>query len=334
MIFLNTGVSASFTKAYTARQKMVSLLKKEKNNEKQVNYKYLAEQLCIYFNEPTFPDKKLTFNTPFGITKLDIKSTRSIFIVAPRINTYDKMGKELDEVLTPKGRKQLAGIILEYLQTNPDPDYKEKSFDTYRFKSSNFFDVISKKSKLYFNLNFESYSENCKKLKELKEKLETCKQTAEKDLRSEKDKEKIKEIKKARKDSDKLNEQINKLDTEISQMVEDYKKKLEKAKKAATALCAILMIAEPRYCRSFDGGKHERALMRDILNSGMKYADAFENFLPSGNKGGKLAYKYSTNENNEEELLESNNYSEEELLESENYSKEEEISYNLEELFT
>lgn len=336
MIFLNTGVSASFTKAYAARQKMVSLLKKEKNNEKQVNYKYLAEQLCIYFKEPTFPDKELTFNTPFGVTKLDIKSTRSIFIVAPRINTYDKMGKELDEVLTPKGRKQLAGIILEYLQTNPDPDYKEKSFDTYQFKPSNFFDVISKKSKLYFNLNFnfESYSENCKKLKELKEKLETCKQTAEKDLRSVKDKEKIKEIKKARKDSDKLNEQINKLDIEISQMVKDYKEKLEKAKKAATALCAILMIAEPRYCRSFDGGKHERALVRDILNSGMKYADAFEKFLPSGNKGGKLAYKYSTNENNEEELLESNNYSEEELLESENYSEEEEISYNLEELFT
>lgn len=327
MIFLNTGVSATFTKAYTARQKMTSLFKREKNNEKQIKYKYLAEQLCIYFNEPTFPDKELTFNTPFGVTKLDKKSTRSIFIVAPRINTYDKIGKELDEVLTPEGRKQLANIILEYLQTNPDPDYKEKSFDTYQFKQSKFFDVISKKSKLYFNINFnfESYSENCKKLKELKEKLETCKQTAKKDLRSVKDKEEKEKIKNARKDSDKLNEQINKLDTEISQMVEDYKEKLEKAKGAATALCAILMIAETRFCRSFDGGKHERALMRDILNSEMKYADAFKNFIPSGKHGAKLAYKYSTNQNNQKEILKSENYSEdEELLESNNYSEEEE----------
>lgn len=338
MIFLNTGVNAIFTltKACTVRQKIKLFFKREKNNEEKIEYKYLAEQLCTCFKLPSpGSDKELTFNTPFGNVKFNIMAKGDIFISLPSINKYVEIAKALDEILTEEGRKQLAGIILEYLQTNPDPDYKEKSFDTYQFKPSNFFDVISKKSKLYFNLNFnfESYSENCKKLKELKEKLETCKQTAKKDLRSVKDKEEKEKIKNARKDSDKLNEQINKLDTEISQMVEDYKEKLEKAKKAATALCAILMIAEPRYCRSFDGGKHERALMRDILNSGMKYADAFEKFLPSGNKGGKLAYKYSTNENNEEELLESNNYSEEELLESENYSEEEEISYNLEELF-
>lgn len=309
IIFLNTGVSASFTKAYTARQKMVSLLKKEKNNEKQVNYKYLAEQLCIYFKAPKFPDKELTFNTPFGVTKLDIKSTRSIFISSPAINKYVEIAKVLDEILTPKGRKQLAGIILEYLQTNPDPDYKEKSFDTYRFKSSNFFDVIGKKSKLCFSKELRELNKQVKKIRESGLNIK-------KDLRTVKDKEEKDRLKNAR------------------EIVNNYEKKLGDAKEAAAALCAILMIAEPHYHRSFDGGKHERALMRDILNSGMKYADAFENFLPSGNKGGELAYKYSTNENNEEELLESNNYSEEELLESENYSKEEEISYNLEELFT
>lgn len=312
IIFLNTRVSAGHTKAYIARQKMMSLLEKEKNNEEQVKYKYLSEQLCIYFRAPEFQDKELTFNTPFGITKLDIKSTRSIFIVAPRINTYDKIGKKLDKILTPEGRKQLANIILEYLQTDPNPDYKEKSFDTYQFKSSNFFDVEieNEESKLYFN--FESYTENCEKLKELKEKLETCKQTAEKDLRSVKDKKEIKKIKKARQELARLNEQIKKITIKIHEIIINYKEKLKKAKKAATALCAILMIAEPHYHRSFDGGKHERALMRNVLLSGMKYTDAFKEFIPSGNKGAKLAFKYSTDKNNQKEILENGNYSEDE----------------------
>ena len=106
------------------------------------------------------------------------------------------------------------------------------------------------------------------------------------------------------------------------EIVNNYNKKIGDAKEAATALCAILMISEPRRCRSYDGGKHERALMRDILNSGMKYTDAFEKFLPSIKGGATLAYEYSTDV-----------YNEKELLESDNYSEEEEIIYDLEELF-
>lgn len=106
------------------------------------------------------------------------------------------------------------------------------------------------------------------------------------------------------------------------EIVNNYNKKIGDAKGAATALCAILMISEPRRCRSYDGGKHERALMRDILNSGMKYTDAFEKFLPSIKGGATLAYEYSTDV-----------YNENELLESDNYSEEEEIIYDLEELF-
>ena len=323
MIFLNTGVSAIFTltKACTVRQKIKLFFKREKNNEEKIEYKYLAEQLCTCFKLPSpGSNKELTFNTPFGDVKFNNMAKGDIFISSPGINKYVEIAKALDEILTEEGRKQIAGIILEYLQTEANTNYRKKTVIAYKFKQSKFFDVIDEESKLYFN--FESYTENCKELNELKEKLETCKQTAKKDLRSVKDKEKINEIKKARKDSDELNKQINELDTKISQMVKDYKEKLERAKKASTALCAILMISEPCRCRSFDGGKHERALMRDILNSGMKYADAFEKFLPSIKGGATLAYEYSTDENNKKELLESDNYSE-----------EEEIIYDLEELF-
>ena len=297
MIFLNTGVSASFTKAYTARQKMVSLLKKEKNNEKQVNYKYLAEQLCIYFNEPTFPDKELTFNTPFGDVKFNIMAKGDIFISLPGINKYVEIAKALDEILTEEGRKQLAGIILEYLQTEANTNYRKKTVIGYKFKQSKFFDVIDEESKSCF-------SEELWQLNEQVKEIRASGLDIKKDLRTVKDTEEKEKIKNAR------------------EIVNNYNKKIGDAKGAATALCAILMISEPRHCRSFDGGKHERALMHDILNSGMKYADAFEKFLPSIKGGATLAYEYSTDVYNGKELLESGNYSE-----------EEEISYDLEELF-
>ena len=88
--------------------------------------------------------------------------------------------------------------------------------------------------------------------------------------------------------------------------------KLKNTKKAANTLCAILMVAEPNYMRSFDGGKHERALMRGIRYSGATYTEAFEKFIPSKNGGAKLAYNYSTNPNGSEEILESDYYSDDE----------------------
>lgn len=356
MIFLNTGVNANYTKAYTVRQKMTSFLEieehnKEEKKEEKIDYKYLSQQLCTHPNLP-FPNKELTFSTPFGDAKIDIKPSSGIFIDTPRINTYDKIAEVLDEVLTKEGRKQLAGIILEYLQKDPDPNYRDKPFVAYKFDYNNFFDIIIKdkkdglsdilkneesvfsdiikneESKLYFKC--KPYEENRKKLRELKEKLETCKQNAEKDLRSTKDKkDKQKDLRSAKDKKDKqkelatIKEQIKNTNKEIFKIVRNYKEKLDKAKKAATALCAILMISEPHYFRSFDGGKHERTLMRDILKSGMKYDEAFKKFIPSRKGGAKLAYEYSTNKNNKEELLK-----------SENYSEDEEISYGPEEIPT
>lgn len=300
MIFLNTGVNAIFTltKVYTVRQKIKSFLRKEKHNEEKIEYKYLAEQLCTYFKLPSpGPDKELTFNTPFGDAKFNIMSKGDIFISLPSINKYAEIAKALDEILTEEGRKQLAGIILEYLQTKANTNYRKKAVTEYKFKQSKFFDVINKKNKSCFS---EEVWQLNKQVKEIRASGLDIK----KDLRTVKDKEEKEKIKNAR------------------EIVNNYNKKIGDAKGAATALCAILMISEPRHCRSFDGGKHERALMRDILNSGMKYTDAFEKFLPSIKGGATLAYEYSTDVYNGKELLESGNYSE-----------EEEISYDLEELF-
>ena len=118
MIFLNTGVSAIFTltKACTVRQKIKLFFKREKNNEEKIEYKYLAEQLCTCFKLPSpGSDKELTFNTPFGDVKFNIMAKGDIFISSPGINKYVEIAKALDEILTEEGRKQLAGIILEYL---------------------------------------------------------------------------------------------------------------------------------------------------------------------------------------------------------------------------
>lgn len=304
MIFLNTGVNAIFTltKVYTVRQKIKSFLRKEKHNEEKIEYKYLAEQLCTCFKLPSpGSDKELTFNTPFGTpfgdVKFNIISKGDIFISLPGINKYVEIAKALDEILTEEGRKQLAGIILEYLQTKANTNYRKKTVIGYKFKQSKFFDVIDEESKSCF-------SEEVLQLNEQVKEIRASGLDIKKDLRTVKDKEEKEKIKNAR------------------EIVNNYNKKIGDAKGAATALCAILMISEPRRCRSYDGGKHERALMRDILNSGMKYTDAFEKFLPSIKGGATLAYEYSTDVYNGKELLESGNYSE-----------EEEISYDLEELF-
>ena len=220
-----------------------------------------------------------------------------IFISLPSINKYAEIAKALDEILTEEGRKQLAGIILEYLQTKANTNYRKKTVIGYKFKQSKFFDVIDEESKSCF-------SEELWQLNEQVKEIRASGLDIKKDLRTVKDKEEKEKIKNAR------------------EIVNNYNKKIGDAKEAATALCAILMISEPRRCRSYDGGKHERALMRDILNSGMKYADAFEKFLPSIKGGATLAYEYSTDV-----------YNEKELLESDNYSEEEEIIYDLEELF-
>ena len=300
MIFLNTGVNAIFTltKACTVRQKIKLFFKREKNNEEKIEYKYLAEQLCTCFKLPSpGSDKELTFNTPFGDVKFNIMAKGDIFISLPGINKYVEIAKALDEILTEEGRKQLAGIILEYLQTEANTNYRKKTVIGYKFKQSKFFDVIDEESKSCF-------SEELWQLNEQVKEIRASGLDIKKDLRTVKDKEEKEKIKNAR------------------EIVNNYNKKIGDAKGATTALCAILMISEPRRCRSYDGGKHERALMRDILNSGMKYTDAFEKFLPSIKGGATLAYEYSTDV-----------YNEKELLESDNYSEEEEIIYDLEELF-
>ena len=143
--FLNATVSANPTIAYETRQNMISILNKERNNE-NFEYKYLAEQLCIFFNLPRFPDEELTFNTPFGVARIAIQSTRSVFITNG-IKNYIDIGKTLDDILTKNGRKWLAKIILEYLQTVPDENYKTKTFNEYTFENyENFFNLENKKA--------------------------------------------------------------------------------------------------------------------------------------------------------------------------------------------
>ena len=311
---MNMGVSASPTTAYEARQKMISFLDKEKNNE-EVKYKYLAEQLCIFFNPPHFPDEELTFNTPFGVARIAIQPTRSVFITNG-INKYADIGETLDDILTKNGRKRLAKIILKYLQTTPDVEYRAKAFNKYTFDDSNvFFDLKNKFCFLNLQSNSKSYKKKCKKLKNLINKIEIWKLRAmqEVNLKSIKDKNKREEIKKARTKLNELGSQKNQTQREISNMEKRDKEKLEKAKNAANALCAILMVAEPNYRRSFDGGKHERALMRDIKFSGTKYTDAFKKFSPSRKDGAKLAYKYSTKPDITNEILESDYYSDDEV---------------------
>lgn len=311
IIFLsktNTVASINPTRAYEARQRMVSLLNKERNKE-DVTYKYLAEQLCIYFKPPEFPDEELTFKTPFGVARIEIKSTKSVFITNG-INEYTEIGKILDEVLTEEGRKRLAKIILEYLQTAPDAEYRTKTFNTYRFKNYNdFFDFKNEKSKFYFNLQPSEQLSERKNV--LDKEIKNVEKIAKLNLRCKENKCKESEIKCARNNLKKLESLRSKVECEI---FKNHKKKLEKAKSAANALCAILMVAEPNWCRSFDGGKHERALIRDIRYSGMTYTDAFNNrFVPATEKGGaNSAYRYSTRQDESSEILESNYYSDDE----------------------
>lgn len=322
---LNATISANPTIAYEARQKMISILNKEQNNE-NLEYKYLTEQLCIFFNLPRFPNEELTFNTPFGVARIEIKSTRSVFITNG-INEYDKMGKTLDDILTKNGRKRLAKIILEYLQTAPDKDYKTKTFDAYTFENyGNFFDLENEKSKFYFNLysNSSSYIEDCNKLRSLNQKIKELEDIGSLDLRSNKDKKK--QVMKARGKVRRLIGERDRLKNKISDSRNSDIKKLKNARNAANALCAILMAAEPNYNRSFDGGKHERALMRSIRYSGETYTEAFEKFIPSKKNGGAdLAHDYSTNPNGSKEILESDYYSDDEY---------DEVSYDLDNLPT
>lgn len=316
IIFLsktNTVASINPTRAYEARQKMVSLLDKEKHNEK-VSYKYLAEQLCIYFNPPKFPDEELTFNTPFGVARVEIKSTKSVFITNG-INEYTEIGKILDEVLTEEGRKRLAEIILEYLQTGPVPndEYKTKTFNLYEFNDrSIFFDL---KNKLCFSKllsNNSLYMEKFKELKKLNKKIKKFKESTDLDLRKAKYRNKKEEIENLRNELDKLKQHQQEIMSNINDMNKKDEKLLKKLQSAANALCAILMVTEPNYNRSFDGGKHERALVRDVKNSGITYTEAFGKFVPSVKGGADLAREYSTNQDGSSEILESDYYSDDE----------------------
>lgn len=321
IIFLsktNTVASINPTRAYEARQKMESLFDKEKNDE-EVSYKYLAEQLCIYFNPPKFPDEELTFKTPFGVARIEIKSTKSVFITNGT-NTYTGIGEILDEILTKNGRKRLAEIILEYLQTAPDAEYRTKTFNRYNFKNcEDFFDLNNEKSKFYFNLQ---PSEELSGQKDaLDKKIKDVEKIAELNLQCKENKFEESEIKCTCNNLKKLKSLRSKVECEISK---NYKEKLEKAKSAANALCAILMVAEPNWCRSFDGGKHERALIRDIRYSDMTYTEAFRKFVPSVKGGADLARKYSTNQDGSSEILKSDYYSDDD---------EDEYEYDLEGLY-
>lgn len=316
---INVVIGVDPTRAYEARQKMISLLNQEKNDE-EVSYKYLAEQLCIYFNPPKFPDEELTFDTPFEVARVEIKPTKSVFITNG-INEYTEIGKILDEVLTEEGRKRLAKIILEYLQTAPDAEYRTKTFNTYRFKKYNdFFDFKNEKSKFYFNLQPSEQLSGQKNV--LDKEIKDVEEIAKLDLRCKENKCKESEIKCARNNLKELESSRSKVEREISK---NNKKKLEKAKSAANALCAILMVAEPNWCRSFDGGKHERALVRDVKNSGITYTEAFGKFVPSAKGGADLAYRYSTDQDGSSEILESDYYSDDE--------DEDENEYDLEDLY-
>lgn len=313
VILLNIKINANPTKSYQVRQKMESFLQKEKKNEK-VGYKYLAEQLCIYFRPPLFPDEELNFNTPFGFARIDIKPTRSIF-VTNGINAYKKIAETLDEILTINGRKRLAKIILEYLETDTDEKYKEKTFNKYKFtKYEDFFDLKNEKSKFYFKIesNNESDSNDTEQLSKKMKDLTISKNT-DTQLNKINDKKNVNVHKKSQKG--------------LSPSEKETKKKLEKAKDAANILCAILMVAEPNYRRSFDGGKHERALIRDIRYSGITFTEAFEKFVPSTKGGGQLAYDYSTDETGTNEILESEYYSDNE---NENKHKDDDSTYGLE----
>ena len=188
MIFLNTGVNAIFTltKVYTVRQKIKSFLRKEKHNEEKIEYKYLAEQLCTCFKLPSpGSDKELTFNTPFGDVKFNIISKGDIFISLPSINKYAEIAKALDEILTEEGRKQLAGIILEYLQTKANTNYRKKAVTEYKFKQSKFFDVINKKNKSCFSEEVWQLNKQVKEIRasglDIKKDLRTVKDKEEKE---------------------------------------------------------------------------------------------------------------------------------------------------------
>ena len=272
IILLNVKINANPTKAYQIRQKMELFLQKEKKNEK-VGYKYLAEQLCVRLRTPEFADEELTFCTPFGETKISLNSTKSIFITN-RPSAYDEIKKILDEILTHKGRKKLAEIILEYLETRADANYLKKTFNEYKFnKHENFFSI---ENRSYFKIESNSGSDS-NDIEKLSQKMENLTIDDKSDTQ------------------DKINE-----------------KKLKKARHAAKILCAILMLAEPCRPRSFDGGKHERALIRDIAHTGMTFTEAFEKFIPSKKGGGQLAYIYSTDETGTNEILESEYYSDDE----------------------
>lgn len=313
IIFLAPMVSANATSnsAYEIRQKMTGFLEKERKGE-EVAYKYLAQQLCIYFNPPKFPDEELTFNTPFGNVKLSINSTRSIFITTD-IKDYNTIGSVLDNFLTKNGRKKLAKIILKYLQTSSDEEYKIKPFNTYKFEDEDEF--FSLENKLWFKLESKGniYINMNHKLEELNKKIGRLRSTAEIDLQSiRKDLKRKKEITSARKKIEELNRFKKNLEFKMSKIRKSDEEKLDKAKSAAKALCAILMIAEPHYKRSFDGGKHERALMREVFSEA-SYTKSFEKFVPSRKGGASLAYEYSTTQDQSRKILESNCYSDDEI---------------------
>ena len=305
VLLLNVKLNAEPTRARKARQKMEIILQKYEAGE-EVNYKYLAEQLCIRFTPPQLPNKKLTFDTPFGVVGLEIRSTGSI-LIATGVRKYKEIAETLDGILTKNGRKRLAKIILEYLETGPDANYEKKSFDKYEFKKhEDFFDLKNEKGKFYFKNESDSTD-----VEQLSQQMEHLKIDKNSDTES--------------------NKSDNEEDSSAQKQSQKSLSPSEKAKKAARALCAILMVAEPHYRRSFDGGKHERALIRDIKCTGITFAEAFKKFVPSKTGGGSLAFKYSGGEDESKKKRRTKNKNlEKELLESEYYSDDEDSTYSLE----
>lgn len=297
VLLLNVKLNAEPTRARKARQKMEIILQKEKSGE-EVNYKYLAEQLCICFTPPRLPNKKLTFDTPFGVVGVDKRSTGSIRITTG-VRTYKEIAETLDGILTKNGRKRLAKIILEYLETGPDANYQEKSFDKYEFKKhEDFFDLKNEKGKFYFKNESDSTD-----VEQLSQQMENLKIDKNSDTES------------------------NKSDNEEDSSAQKQSQKSLSPSDAARALCAILMVAEPNYRRSFDGGKHERALIRNIRYTGITFAEAFKKFVPSKKGGVSLAFRYSGGEDESKKKRRTKNKNlEKELLESEYYSDDEETA--------